>query len=80
VIEIATTLGETAAAVTDQLGADASAWTTGEAGLLGALTDVCAAAGASTSARVAAYVPELARTAARTATVPSSASLRGLAG
>jgi hypothetical protein len=76
---IATTLGETAPAVTDQLGADALACTTGDAEVA-ELAGVCAAGGAETSLRVRAYVPVLARTAATRAIAAASASLRGFAG
>jgi len=72
---MATTLGETAPAVTDQLGAEASACATGAAALL-----VLAVGDGATSVRVTAYVPVLASTAATMAMAPSSASLRGLAG
>jgi len=77
--EMATTLGETAPAVTDQLGAEASACATGAAALL-VLVAVLADRDESTSVRVTAYVPVLASTAATMAMAPSSASLRGLAG
>src|SRR5450631_314486 len=74
---MATTLGETAPAVTDQLGAEALACRTGDAE--GAeLTDVWAVC-AATSVRVTAYVPALASTAATRAMAAASASLRGLA-
>jgi hypothetical protein len=76
---IATTLGETAPAVTDQLGAEALACRTGDAEVA-ELMGVCAAGAAATSLRVTAYVPALARTAATRAIAAASASLRGLAG
>src|ERR1017187_8265176 len=79
---MATTLGETTAAVTDQLGAEALAWATGAAEVVALATTEGASDatdGAPWSARVRAYVPALARTAARTATTHSSRNLRGLA-
>jgi hypothetical protein len=74
---MATTLGETASAVTVQLGAEESACATGAAALL---VVVRAEGDDSTSVLVTAYVPALASTAATTAIAPSSASLRDLAG
>src|SRR5450631_2680541 len=75
---MATTLGETAPAVTDQLGAEALACTTGDAEVV-ELTRAGVAGAAATSVRVTAYVPALARTAATRAIAAASASLRGLA-
>src|SRR5450631_2238717 len=75
---MATTLGETTAAVADQLGAEALTWATGDWAVL--VPELIWATGASApSARVAAYVPALARTAVATAMAPSSTILRGLA-
>jgi hypothetical protein len=76
---MATTLGETAAAVTAQLGASALAWATGAADVVTLERDgTCG--DAATSPLVKAYVPELVRTAARAATMNSSVNLRGLPG
>jgi hypothetical protein len=78
-----TTLGDTAAAMTDQLGAEESACVTGDGkavALAVALADVCAVGDCVVETRVTAYVPVLARTAARAAMSPSSASGRSLAG
>jgi hypothetical protein len=77
-----TTLGATAAAVTDQLGAEEPAWATSAAELaaLVALVLACAAVDGVPSTRVTAYVPVLARMAARAAMAPSSANRRGLPG
>jgi hypothetical protein len=78
-----TTLGDTVAAMTDQLGTDESACVTGDAetvALAVALGFVCAVGDCVVETRVTAYVPVLARAAARAATTPSSASLRSLAG
>jgi hypothetical protein len=75
---MATTLGETTPAVTDQLGAEALACTTGDAEVV-ALAEVWATEAVVTLLRVTAYVPVLARTAATKAMAPASASLRGLA-
>jgi hypothetical protein len=73
---IATTLGETVAAVTDQLGVVAlpPTW----AGDVVGPALIWARGDEATSVRVTAYVPALARTAATTAIAPISASLRGL--
>jgi len=74
-----TTLGDTAAAMTDQSGAEESARVTGD-GEAVALGFVWAVGDCVVERRVTAYVPVLARTAARAAMTPSSASLRSLAG
>ena len=76
---MATTLGETAAAVTAQLGADGSAWTTGADEVV-ALVPTWAAGDAMLSPRVTAYVPALDRIPASAAMATSSATLRALAG
>src|ERR1035437_7205273 len=75
---MATKLGETTAAVADQLGAKALAWTTGDWAVL-VPTLIWATGAGAPSARVAAYVPALARTAVTTAMAPSSTIRRGLA-
>src|ERR1019366_5499888 len=75
---MATTLGETTPAVTDQLGAEPLAWATGDWEVLAQVL-IWATGADAPSVRVAAYVPALARTAVTTAMAPSSANLRGLA-
>jgi hypothetical protein len=73
---MATTLGETALAVTAQFGVVALPPTC--ANDVAGPELICATGDEATSVRVAAYVPALARTAATTAIAPISASLRGL--
>jgi hypothetical protein len=74
-----TTLGDTAAAMTDQLGAEETVCATSDAEAVAPAVGSAAGDGV-VKTRVTAYVPVLARTAARAAMTPSSASRRSLAG
>jgi hypothetical protein len=74
-----TTLGETTPAVTDQLGADALACSTGDAEVAAIAVVWDTGLAVVTSLRVNAYVPVLARTAATRAMALAVASRRVLA-
>jgi hypothetical protein len=74
---MATTLGETTPAVTDQLGTEPLAWATGDWEVLAPVL-IWATGENAISVPITAYVPALARTAATTAMAPNSANLRGL--